>query len=249
MADWDETATVSDTTEVLASLAAAKNPGTVPDFAHYSRLYLQAYGSYTQLQLPRDTMAEESAFQKGLHAIELSSICALEKNRYFKNITLDDLAAWAPKVQLRPGFVEMMRGFVGIKIILSVNWCRKLIEKVLLLNGLSEVKVFANDFEYDPLGTSTGRFDESMSIRTGYDKLLWLNQIRESHQDCSLAYVGDSSGDVLPILLADIGILIEGGRGLAILQHLTNVLPVEEMQSNGQNCAYRGTWEEIAQVL
>lgn len=225
--DWDETATVADTTALIANVAQTKLPFLLRPFAYYSQIYADALKKVGSP--PRDTVEMESLFQQKMKPIEMSSINALEQSRYFQGIVASefkdpDLVA---QVELRPGCVDLLKSFQGPKYILSVNWCRPLIEAVLNANGVKDVEVVANDFVVSSEGITTGEFVQP-DIRTGHDKWVWMEQIRKNHPHVPVVYYGDSSTDVLPIVKADVGVITPDGRGKPTLEVLKPVKSIDE---------------------
>lgn len=240
VADWDETITVSDTTALVAEVAY-DHKQQLPPFSTYFKMYmdaLTAYNSrYTAEHGVEYSLQNEIRYQKGLKAVEMTSISALEHDGFFSGLTRDDFANKSDDIELRPGFVEFANKILqqGIPLyILSINWCQTLIEATLKRHGVHGCIILANDLEVNCEGITTGRF-EMPDIRTGYDKMLELDKIRGFHGDCSIVYVGDSRGDILPLEIADTGVIITGGRAKL------NFNNVEKVHVGGQLQA--GIWE------
>lgn len=246
--DWDETATVRDTTSLIASVPNRH------DFSRYTEIYLQAYRDYDQRWGPRKTVEEEVVYQQGMDAVEMTSLTALQNDGYFKGIAISQFNQLAPKVELRAGFVDFIRRFDGPVYILSVNWCRSLIALVLELHGLADRKhpvvVLANQLEADREIT-TGRMDSQ--IRTGIHKSRELARIKKAHK-LEIVYVGDSSTDILAILEADTGILISGGRARENLARVADVRPITSYTESASSVprsgftVFEASWPQLADI-
>lgn len=246
--DWDETVTVKDTT-LLVAQAAYRHKKGLPEFSNFTKIYLEAYAKFNEKNNGiRNTVAKEIEFQQCMKAVEMTSISAIEECSIFEGLTLLQFAELAGEVQIRPHFMAFARNITsaGVPVyILSVNWSRTLIEATLALHGVSGVKVLANDFQVHE-GYTTGVFD-GIDIRTGFDKSVKLREIKECHKHLDVVYVGDSLGDVLPLIEADVGIVITGGRATELVENFGS--PVELLQSSMQSLkggVYGGDWEEIA---
>ncbi|SGZ51466.1 CIC11C00000000784 [Sungouiella intermedia] len=244
--DWDETITVKDTTLMVADVAYSRNRN-LPHFSTYSKIYMNALAAYNmRCNADHDAnrpLQQEIDYQKGLKDVELSSISALVQDGFFRNLTPADFSERASKVDLKPGFVEFAKRISQSKTpiyILSINWCKTMIEATLRLHGLQGCVVLANDFEVDEFGLTTGRFTKP-EIRTGYDKMMELNRIRQMHPDTNIVYIGDSRGDILPMRVADTGVIIAGGRARSYFASVPPVKAIGSLQAG----ICEGDWVEI----
>lgn len=240
VADWDETITVSDTTSTIANVAYKHKPGLRP-FQDFTRIYLDALAAYTS-QFEEGACAvfeTELMYQKGLKNVDMTSIAALVHSGIFQGLTPALFAEEAGEIELKPGFLEFVEKLGGEHFyILSISWSRTLIEAVLKFHGIQNFTVLANEFEVDMHGITTGNF-VAEEIRTGYDKLLELRKIREKIQPAAkLVYVGDSRGDVLPIMESDIGIVIEGGKASDFVE----TRKLEKLEDG----IYEASWAQIS---
>ena len=106
-------------------------------------------------------------------------------------------------------------------------------EAVLQKIGFKEgenLKIMVNELEFVN-GISTGNFNESISIRTGLDKLNIVNSlIKQYGKTC---YIGDSMTDLLSLIDSDIGIAIEEGSVIESVKKLNfpikNLSEAEEL--------------------
>lgn len=94
-----------------------------------------------------------------------------------------------------------------------------IIEQVLAEHDICAT-VITNEFEF--IGeVATGKWDKSISIRTAPDKQNEINRIREQHPNHCVVYVGDSTTDLLALLGADVGVVIDQGSIIAKLNKLS----------------------------
>lgn len=244
--DWDESATLRDTTMLVAKVAY-ENKKNLPAFLVFSNIYLDACKAYEEsVHYERDCIENEIKYQEGMESVEMSSIAAIEQCGLFLGLRLSQFADKASEVVLRPGFVEFVKAVRHENeptYVLSVNWSKTLIEATLAMHGVLGVIVLANDFQTDVGGLTTGRFCDP-AIRTGADKWVHLKAIKSANPGTSVVYVGDSSGDVLPLLEADIGVVIDGGRAVSTLQKLRTVEPIHGTRELS-NTVYLGGWEDL----
>lgn len=77
---------------------------------------------------------------------------------------------------------------------------------------MHDLNIHTNELEYDENGQSTGKF--SRNLETPFDKLKAFDKIlensRRNGKNLLTVYIGDSLGDLLCLLRADIGIVICG---------------------------------------
>lgn len=250
VADWDETVTVKDTTKLVADVAYKCKSG-LPEFSHFSKIYTDALYNYDEQYKAehgaRNSLEKEMEYQKGLKAVEMTSISALVQQRIFQSLARVHFAEAAKHIELRPGFVEFAKKLFedGTPLyILSINWCRTMIEETLKVHGVKGFTVLANDLEFDSEGVTTGRFEADTDIRTGFDKMIELEKIRKNYANCSIVYVGDSLGDVLPLSTSNIGIIIAGGKAG---MHFDNVTLLKA-GSNLQSGVYEAEWGQLHQA-
>lgn len=250
IADFDETISVADTTQLIILAAYQKNCH-LPPIDKYLGIYLEAVANYNRKTTDnlRSTIQDEIDYQKGMKPVEWSSVGAIEQDGIFKGVTRDDFRELASQVDLRPGFSDFAAVVSANHLpfyVLSVNWSASMIRKVLENTSVESAEIIANDLLFDSDGVATGSFDPNFDIRTSYDKLVWLNHIRAAHPDATIVYIGDSSGDVLPMVHSDYGILISGGRGYDALSKL-NMAPAPLGSHLEKNKVYSATWEELVQ--
>lgn len=208
VSDWDETLTTKDTISLLSKLPYMLGGNDFPPWKHFVNIYLSALNDYTKSQrggqLSRDL---QIAYQKGLLAVEHTSIDAIEKHRLFKGLTSNQLRGVAKDITLRPGAAEFLKSCSGPIAILSINWSLLPIRETLTQQGISMDHFFVNELEVEN-GLTTGLWDRTKEFRTGFDKLLCIQELKKKYE--KVVYIGDSSTDLLALKEADIGIIIEG---------------------------------------
>lgn len=255
--DWDETITNEDTIKLVAQAAYNKKQEYEPKFDHFTDVYLKAFNEYNQdftsKYGERDTIEKEIKFQTGMQNVEMKSINEIKRLRLFEGITEDEFQAQENHVTLKPHFTDFLGKCQELKIpviILSVNWTKLIMEAVLQKNGFKEnenLKIMVNELEFIN-GISTGNFNESISIRTGLDKLNIVNSlIKQYGKTC---YIGDSMTDLLSLIDSDIGIAIEEGSVIESIKKLNfpikNLSEAEELHKEE---VYVGNWAQVVNLL
>lgn len=208
--DWDETATVSDTISLVAQTAYKVKPQFSPQFDHFSKVYMDAYSAYTrrfeQVHGSR-SLSNEHEFQLGMRRVELTSIDEITRLGLFSGLSGDDFRAQASQVRLRPGFTGFLARCRQLSIpveILSINWTSLLIKECLRLEGFDDIKVTVNELEFKD-NVTTGHWLPHPEIRTAIDKLEYVRSLGDD-----IMYIGDSGTDLLAILEARWGVVMEG---------------------------------------
>lgn len=259
--DWDETITVKDTTALIARVAELHSPKSLP-FLYFTERYLLSYNEFgtrfTDTYGSIDTIEKEVAFQQQLKEVEMLSVKRLEDFEFFKGVKTTEFVNAAKEIEIRPDCIEFLREWQSPIYILSINWCKSMIEACLTALGLEHVEVIANELGSEN-GITTGVFKKEHNIRTGLDKEEALTVIREKWGSSNIVYIGDSHGDILPILSADTGLLLEGGKGQDVLDKIAHIeyLPVvlqknsleKEPSKDYSTVAYLGSWLQITRFL
>lgn len=251
--DWDETVTVRDTTSLIAHIAETNSVKGIP-FLYFTKSYLNSYRRFQERFKKEgdiDTKNKELEFQKQLRTVELESLALLEKSQFFEGVNMLKFVEAGPSVELQPGTVEFLKRFDGPIYILSINWCKSMIEACLRSHSLDHLMVMANDLEVKQ-GVTTGRFLSDFDIRTGSDKVIYLKQILSSFPDHKIIYIGDSDGDVSPILEADLSILMKNGRGEQQLRKIIGAiqeLDINTCSLRNLSGIYQGSWFQITKAL
>lgn len=99
--------------------------------------------------------------------------------------------------------------------ILSFCWCGDLIRSAFSSKGINNLQLHANEFIYKGI-LSTGEIMKNME--SPIDKLQAFSNILKEHDQCDKKnlsiYIGDSVGDLLCLIEADIGIVIGSNSSL-----------------------------------
>lgn len=249
MTDFDGTISDKDTIPLIARAAYIVKPDFVP-FSKYTDIYLAAYtkhaAQFEKKYGPVNSLEMELLFQQGMHGVETTSINAIEADGLFKDVPLELIKQQALSVLMRPGTIEYIKSCLvnGVRvIILSLNWSREFIAECLRLNGVfSGIEIVASDFEYihrEGQLVSTGKWDNTTTIRTAIDKRDYLNSLGVE----DVWYVGDSGTDLLAGLSATKGIAL-ANTSLVKTLDTRNILhgPLER---EGVQFSV-ATWEDLA---
>ncbi|KAI8144660.1 HAD-like domain-containing protein, partial [Fennellomyces sp. T-0311] len=219
LVDFDETITTTETTPLLgqSGLDFHKNP--LP-WSYFIDTYMDDYNRI-KAGLPPSLTPEER-----IHALrpsEEASLARIHKRRVFEGMTRTQIFENAQKLAprfLRPGALEALSSLSKDRLrIISVNWSKDWIQGMLGPLALSYCQIHCNDLIYDDSGKATGEIEPRML--TSYDKKHQMHLIRQEFSaDTPTVYIGDSPGDILPLVEADIGIII--GKNTRLLQALEN---------------------------
>ncbi|CAH2352557.1 hypothetical protein CLIB1423_07S02278 [[Candida] railenensis] len=206
--DWDETVTKVDTIRFLAEAAYIKKPHYTPPFSYFSDVYQAALDNFNA---DKNMVAfSELQYQQHIKSVELTSIREIERLNLFQGLSKSDFRAVSERVEIHADFLEFLEACNNLNIpvaILSVNWTKTVIEEVLRKNGVdpTDMKILVNEFVFDGNNVCTGRFDDGISIRTGYDKL----KLVQSFEEKDYMYIGDSRTDLLSIFDSKVGVIFK----------------------------------------
>ncbi|KAH3679384.1 hypothetical protein WICMUC_001004 [Wickerhamomyces mucosus] len=229
IADWDDTITNKDTIELVAEAAYLTKPDFPTKWDHFCELYYSNYKEYTSYFGERNTIEQETEFQKGLKQIELSSVNEYVGLQLFKDVNHKAFQNQSSKVQIKSEFFETFKKLYDQNIpviILSCNWTSVIMTKIFNDHGFVQsdnFKIVTNEFEHIN-GKLTGEVNDDNCIRTGVDKVFHVKKIRSELKERSINdgvyYIGDSSTDILPMLEVDYGIVIGDGSAIKTLERL-----------------------------
>ncbi|EGV61278.1 hypothetical protein PSN45_001367 [Yamadazyma tenuis] len=247
--DFDETITEHDTISLISQIPYTTDPTKTPPFEYFTNVYLQALEKYRSVANIPKSMAEEIEYQKGMKSVEMSSINELERHQLFNGITKQSLAEQAVKVKVKPGFSKFLSICSSRQIpvkILSVNWSSVLIRGVLAGLGY-ELDVMVNELQFDGHSVCTGHFDPTISVRTGYDKYMAIEQLKRQYHNQKLIYIGDSRTDLLALLASDMGVIMESG---SLIQKLPWDIDVRQLSGGSDiHGLYTSNWYHINEFL
>lgn len=264
--DWDETITVMDTTALIATVAEKNSPRSLK-FLYFTEKYLLSFSDFSRefakTHGPIDTIEMEIMYQKQLKEVEMLSVKRLEDFKFFEGISITEFQNVASEIEMNSDCVQFLKNWQGHIYILSINWCKAMIQARLITVGLGNIVVLANELETEQ-GITTGLFNKGQNIRTGLDKATILKELRLKHGHSPIVYIGDSHGDVLPILEADTGIIIANGKGQKVLEKISQVInldlqavttPIKQnsIYKSPRKChfkvSYVGSWLQIGRFL
>lgn len=208
--DFDETITSKDTISILSSIAYAKKTAFKPKWPYFSESYMNDYTKVKKDFGPISTLGDQKKFFDELRAVEHASIGRIENSGLFKGLSQADLAGKARSVPLRDGWQNFFSRLKSRKIpivILSINWSAFFISQVI---QDTHVAIYANEFELDSQGQTTGRIIGG--YLTGNDKQKRVSQIIEEYRthigSKKVAYFGDSLSDLIAMLDCDIPVAV-----------------------------------------
>jgi hypothetical protein len=114
-----------------------------------------------------------------------------------------------------------------------------LIKECLILHGFDDVKVVVNELEFEN-DICTGRWLLEPVVRTALDKLKYIESLGND-----IMYVGDSGTDLLAILEARWGVVMEG---TTLIDGL-NKLGVSHGKVGDDKEVSVGNWKDIDEYL
>lgn len=140
-----------------------------------------------------------------------------------KGISLDDIKRAGEHMILQDGCINLLQkvlandGLNASVHVLSYCWCSDLMRAAFSPGGLdSLLDIQANEFAYED-GVSTGEI--LREVQSPIDKVAYFKQIFQQNESENgklnvTVYIGDSVGDLLCLLEADIGIVIGSSESL-----------------------------------
>ena len=247
--DWDGTLTTKSTLEAVATLHPGRD-GLLSLTEAYLKDLKEHTASYTPTKEERKTLEDEMAWLDSLVEVERRSVKRIERAGLFRNLqwptgyrkALGESVYGAIErglAQLRPGANELLYTWLqedsdsGEKRIdvLSVNWCRDWIRRMLDDYKVdSRVGIASNDL--DPRGS--GRLSRTKDVQDGNYITEYENEDQGTEKDglwtaghklevmsamiktrwkeesghCISCYVGDSPTDLSCLMEANVGICI-----------------------------------------
>ncbi|XP_072966387.1 bifunctional TH2 protein, mitochondrial-like isoform X1 [Typha angustifolia] len=242
--DFDLTCTVVDSSAILAEIAiliASKGDHSGTDrlitqksssemrnsWNILSRQYTEEYEQCIESLLSSE---EVKAFdyvhlQENLHLLsdfEKRANSWVVDSGLLKGMNLDDVRKAGEHLILQDGCAKFFQKLVKLKEFLNVNlhvlsycWCADLIRSVFSSVGcLNDLSIHSNEFAYEG-SISTGEIVRKME--SPLDKVETfksiINKLGNNERYLSV-YIGDSVGDLLCLLEADIGIVVGSSTSL-----------------------------------
>ncbi|KAE9619040.1 hypothetical protein Lal_00047210 [Lupinus albus] len=240
--DFDLTCTVVDSSAILAEIAivtAPKSDHNQPEdqiirlsssdlrntWGFLSKQYTEEYEQCIESIMPANRL-DHFDYEKLSIALEkLSKFENTANNRVIesgvlKGINLEDIKRAGERLILQDGCTNFFQKIVKNENlnanvhVLSYCWCGDLIRSAFSSAELNELNVHANEFTYDG-SISTGEIIKK--VECPIDKVQAFRNILKNCNDDkkkSTLYIGDSVGDLLCLLEADIGIVIGSSSSL-----------------------------------
>jgi hypothetical protein len=219
--DFDSTCTLEDTTGLYyeatdryrdASVAETKEIDK--EWESLGRNYLKGHRETIERLLEKNPNAELNghlnieglkSFLKETHNFDFQSTKKVEASGLLAGISKEGIIQIAKKVELSPGCIHVLGQFNLPLNVISFNWSTDLIQ--IVLGQLRHLKIAGNNFP-TLNNKSTGKIDDNVS--TSLDKEAEFMSLIEGQEQAEglSVYIGDSIGDLLPLLKADIGIVI-----------------------------------------
>lgn len=240
--DFDLTCTIVDSSAILAEIAivtAPKSDQNQPEnrigrmssadlrnaWCDLSRQYTQEYEECIEIILP--TRKLDKFNYEDLHKA-LEQFADFEKRAnsrviesgVLKGLNVEDIKRTGERLILHDGCSGFFQNLVRNETlnanvhVLSYCWCDDLIKSAFSSGGLNVLDIHANEFTYEE-SISTGEIVKK--VETPIDKVETFNRIlKDSDNDKKklTVYIGDSVGDLLCLLKADVGIVYGSSSSL-----------------------------------
>ncbi|KAI7886161.1 hypothetical protein K492DRAFT_122845 [Lichtheimia hyalospora FSU 10163] len=246
LADFDETITNEDTTALLGQVGLDHQHSNM-SWSFFLDAYMDDYNRIKDTIPANATIRERiGAFQPA----EAASLDRIEKYSVFKGLTrqyVNEQGARHASQYLRPGVVDVLKHVDKDNFrIISVNWSKDWILGFLRPLGLDLEHVYSNDLRYyENNHTATGAITHE--LLTSVDKEELMDDIlRKTSDDTRTVYVGDSMGDLLPMMKADVGIVM--GNNTKLLDAIRNDFSreIQEGMEKWDTGVYRvDNWTQI----
>ncbi|KAI7735454.1 hypothetical protein M8C21_013430 [Ambrosia artemisiifolia] len=241
--DFDLTCTVVDSSAILAEIAivtASKSDQSQPEsqivrmssadlrntWEVLSKEYTEEYEQCTESMLTNQKVEEfnyealKTALEQLSEFERRANMKVIESN-VLKGLNLEDIKRAGERLILHDGCMGFFQSITNNQTlnvnvhVLSYCWCADLIRSSFASGGISTMHVHANEFEYEN-SLSTGEIIKK--IETPIDKLQAFTDIHKNSDQSDktdlTVYIGDSVGDLLCLLEADIGIVIGSSSSL-----------------------------------
>ncbi|KAK1267113.1 hypothetical protein QJS04_geneDACA000103 [Acorus gramineus] len=239
--DFDLTCTIIDSSAILAEIAILTAPKSdqigpqdaIPQRSSaalrdswnaLSSQYTEEYEECIESILPSEkaTKFDYDGLRKALDQLshfEKRANSRVIESEVLKGLSIDDIKRAGELLNLQDGCADFFRKIVNelnVDVhVLSYCWCGDLIRSAFSSGGLSALNIHSNEFKYEE-SISTGEIVSVME--SPIDKATAFKEILESSSgdDCKKlsVYIGDSVGDLLCLLEADVGIVIGSSSSL-----------------------------------
>ncbi|KAF5735215.1 hypothetical protein HS088_TW15G00715 [Tripterygium wilfordii] len=239
--DFDLTCTVVDSSAILAEIAIVTAPKSDQaqtenkltrmsstelrnTWGLLSRQYTEEYEQCIESVMPPEKVGFNYESLRGaleqLSEFEKSANSRVIESGVLKGLNLEDIKRAGERLILQDGCTGFFRKIVNGEIlnanvhVLSYCWCGDLIRSAFSSGSVDAVNVHANEFTFTE-SISTGEI--TMKVESPIDKLQAFDTILKDYGEDRknlTVYIGDSVGDLLCLLKADIGIVVGSSSSL-----------------------------------
>ncbi|CAI0448976.1 unnamed protein product [Linum tenue] len=227
--DFDLTCTVVDSSAILAEIAinqiARMSSAELRNtWGLLSTQYTEEYEQCIESVLPPEKVEfNYEALCKALEQLsdfERRANTRVIESGVLKGLYLEDIKRAGERLILQDGcsnFFQKINGNDKLNStvhVLSYCWCGDLIRSAFSSGGLGVVSVHANELTFQE-SISTGEIVKK--VESPMDKVEAFHHILKNYKDDSknfTVYIGDSVGDLLCLLQADVGIVIGSSSSL-----------------------------------
>ncbi|KAI8086628.1 HAD-like domain-containing protein [Halteromyces radiatus] len=222
--DFDETITTKDTIGLLGQTGVQYHGSRTP-WSFFVQAYLDDYKRKQQQILQKGTtLKQQVEYMDQFRHVEKASLDRISHWGILSGFTRQQLyQAAASQVTLQPSVQDLLEQVGPTRLyIVSLNWSKDWIRGALLSGqhdfDLKDDHMLCNDLVFDPATQkSTGIIQPS--ILNTSDKFRHIESILQQSVDHPRSiYIGDSMGDLLPLVECDIGIII--GKNQQLLDTL-----------------------------
>ncbi|KAF5725770.1 hypothetical protein HS088_TW23G00499 [Tripterygium wilfordii] len=239
--DFDLTCTVVDSSAILAEIAivtAPKSDQARPEsqltrmsstelrntWGLLSGQYTEEYEQCIESIMPSEKVEFNYESLRGaleqLSEFEKRANSRVIESGVLKGLNLEDIKRAGERLVLQDGCTGFFRKIVNSESlnanvhILSYCWCGDLIRSAFSAGSVNALNVHANEFTFAE-SISTGEI--TTKVESPIDKLQAFDTILKDYGEDRknlMVYIGDSVGDLLCLLKADIGIVIGSSSSL-----------------------------------
>ncbi|KAJ4954406.1 hypothetical protein NE237_011189 [Protea cynaroides] len=271
--DFDLTCTIVDSSAILAEIAILTAPkydksGTENPLPRMSSAdlrntwgvlsgqYTEEYEQCIESIMPGEEVQDfnyeglSNALEK-LSDFEKRANARVVESGVLKGLNLEDIKKAGERLILQDGCTGFFQKIVkneGLKAdvhILSYCWCDDLIRSAFSSGGLNVLNIHANQIVYEE-SISTGEIIKK--VESPLDKLKAFKEIRGNDGKQLSVYIGDSVGDLLCLLEADVGIVVGSSSSLRRVGSLFGVsfVPLfsgvvkKQKEFDGSPCNWKG---------
>ncbi|KAL1929444.1 hypothetical protein VTP01DRAFT_1582 [Rhizomucor pusillus] len=211
LVDFDQTITKVDTTSLLGQFGLDQHNSSLP-WSYFVDAYMDDYNK-REATLPHNLTFEQRI--DAFRPVEKASLDRINEKHVFQNLTREQIFEKGKQMGpnfLQPNVLEGLKEAHDLAIV-SVNWSKDWILGALAPLNLSRKQIYCNDLVLDDRGLTTGEI--TAELLTAVDKKRQVSKILQHYPEKRpTVYIGDSSGDVLTLVQADVGVIIGNNTGL-----------------------------------